>query len=108
MSVDYLDFIAGKAIEARSRGLERVPTLSPHLFEWQRDIVRWALRRGRAALFEDCGLGKTIQFLEWARVVCEHTGGDVLVLAPSRSPSRPSERRRSSISASPCAAGKPG
>ena len=48
------------------------------LFDFQRDIVRWALRRGRAAIFADCGLGKTPMQLEWAR----HIPGRVLILAP--------------------------
>jgi DNA modification methylase len=48
------------------------------LFDWQRDIVAWALRRGRGCLFEDCGLGKTAQQLEWA----QHIPGRVLILAP--------------------------
>jgi hypothetical protein len=56
--------------------------INPMLFDWQRAIVRWALRRGRAALFEDCGLGKTPQQLEWARIVSMMTGKPVLILAP--------------------------
>jgi hypothetical protein len=56
--------------------------MNDNLFEFQRDITRWACRRGRAALFEGCGLGKSIQFLEWAKQVNNHTGGDVLILAP--------------------------
>ena len=56
--------------------------LNQSLFPWQRRIVQWALRRGRAALFEDCGLGKTAQQLEWARKVVERTGKAVLILAP--------------------------
>ena len=48
------------------------------LFEWQSDVVRWALRKGRACLFEDCGLGKTLQQLAWAQKV----PGDVLILTP--------------------------
>lgn len=55
---------------------------SPILYDWQKKIVRWALRRGRAALFEDCGLGKTFQQLEWARHVQSHTSGHVLIVAP--------------------------
>lgn len=49
---------------------------------FQRDIVRWALAKGKAALFEDCGLGKTLQQLEWARHVAAYTGKPVLILAP--------------------------
>jgi hypothetical protein len=56
--------------------------LSPVLFDFQRDIVRWAIRRGRAAIFADCGLGKTLMQVEWAKHVIRHTGGDVLILAP--------------------------
>jgi DNA modification methylase len=52
--------------------------LHPGLFPFQRDVVDWGLRRGRAAFFEDCGLGKTLQQLEWAR----HIPGNVLILAP--------------------------
>jgi DNA modification methylase len=48
------------------------------LFDFQRDIVGWALKRGRASIFADCGLGKTPMQLEWA----SHVPGNVLVLAP--------------------------
>lgn len=52
--------------------------LNPRLFEFQLDIVAWVLRKGRAAVFCDCGLGKTFMQLEFAR----HVPGKVLVLAP--------------------------
>ena len=45
-------------------------------------IVKCALKAGKYALFEDCGLGKTIQQLEWAQKVIEYTGDSVLILAP--------------------------
>ena len=75
---NYQKFLAGKAIVHAATGLTDIPPLNPALFDFQRDIVSWALRRGRAALFEDCGLGKSIQQLEWARCV----PGKVLILAP--------------------------
>lgn len=56
--------------------------ISESLYPFQRDIVRWAIRLGRAAIFADCGMGKTIQQLEWARLVCAKSGGAVLILAP--------------------------
>lgn len=59
-----------------------VPELNPALFEFQRVTVNWALRRGRAAIFADCGLGKTIAQLEWSRHVKAYTGKPVLILAP--------------------------
>lgn len=56
--------------------------MNPLMFEWQRDIVAWALKKGKAALFENCGLGKTIQSLEWCKIISEHTGKPTLIIAP--------------------------
>lgn len=82
-NMNYMEFLRGKIDIAPECGLE-IPAeaLHPGLFPWQRDVVRWALRKGRAALFEDCGLGKTVQQLEWSRHVCRKTGGKVLIVAP--------------------------
>lgn len=74
---DYTTFLAGKARADVPTGHEP-GELSEHLFPFQRDIVRWAVRRGRAAIWANCGLGKTLMQLEWAREV----PGDVLILAP--------------------------
>ena len=52
------------------------------LFTWQKDIVRWSLRRGRSAIFADCGMGKTPMQIEWAKHVSKHTEKPVLILAP--------------------------
>lgn len=52
------------------------------LFEYQADIVKWALRRGKSAIFADTGLGKTIMQLSWAEQVARHTDMPVLILAP--------------------------
>ena len=57
-------------------------SLNPKLYRFQRDIVRWALAKGRAAIFADCGLGKTPMQLEWAYRVIKERGGMVLILAP--------------------------
>jgi len=56
--------------------------LNENLFDFQHAIVTWAVRRGRAAIFADTGLGKTLMQLSWADEVASHTGGSVLVLAP--------------------------
>ena len=72
----------------QSKRRTEVPTghnpgeLNQHLFDFQRTIVAWAVRRGRAAIFADTGLGKTLMQLSWAHEVASHTGGAVLVLAP--------------------------
>lgn len=76
--MDYGDFLKKKAIVDRATGLKEIPELNPMLFDFQRDIVAWALRRGRAAIFADCGMGKTPMQLEWAR----HIPGNVLIVAP--------------------------
>lgn len=80
--MNYADFLASKRLVAPPAGIDAVPELSASLFPFQADIVRWALRRGRAAIWEDCGLGKSRQAIEWARVVAAHTGGNVLILTP--------------------------
>lgn len=80
--MDYDSFLATKLVHATPTGLPSVPELSPDLFPFQRDLVTWALRRGRGAIFADTGLGKTRMQIEWARRVNEATGHRVLILAP--------------------------
>lgn len=74
----YEEFIKSKEVFDAPTGLTDVPELNPMLFSFQKDIVRWALKRGRAAIWADCGLGKGPMALEWAR----HIPGDVLIVAP--------------------------
>jgi DNA modification methylase len=78
---EYDSFIKAKTQRAGTHGFEPLPIKAP-LFDWQAHIVKWAVRKGRAALFEDCGLGKTAQQLEWADQVSRKTGGSVLILTP--------------------------
>ena len=78
----YDMFLARKAIDDPMTGLHDVPELPSCLFPHQRDIVAWALRRGRAALFAGTGLGKSLMELAWAQAVHNHTGKPVLHLAP--------------------------
>ena len=81
MNQNYLEFLKSKQNVAVDAGFE-TDDLNAHLFQYEADIVRWALKKGKAALFEDCGLGKSIQQLAWAEKVCQHTGKSVLVVAP--------------------------
>lgn len=77
----YGDFLSLKTQEGADHGFE--PTFMPsQLFDFQKAMVEYAVRKGRAALFEDCGMGKTAQFLTWAQNVIEHTNRPVLVLTP--------------------------
>lgn len=78
---DYNAFIEAKTRRNQSHGFDALPFIAP-LFDWQQHVVGWAVKQGRAALFEDCGLGKTIQQLEWASQVFRHTGESVLILTP--------------------------
>jgi hypothetical protein len=80
---EYRKFISTKQLLIQPSGFTVLKeNLNTKLFEWQKDIVIWALKKGKSALFEDCGLGKTPQQLEWAYQVCLFTGGNVLILAP--------------------------
>ena len=81
--MDYNEFLHSKQRIPPSCGFDKPKDrMNPLMFEWQKDITRWALRKGRAALFEDCGNGKTIQQLEFAHSVSERTGLPVLIVAP--------------------------
>lgn len=80
---EYATFLRQKQLLSPAAGFVIAPeALHGRLRPDQCDVVRWALERGRAALFLDTGLGKTIDQLEWGRHVAAHTGRPVLVLAP--------------------------
>jgi hypothetical protein len=79
--VTYAAFLERRAQRDTAAGFE--PTWLPSfLFGFQRHLTEWAVRQGRAALFEDCGLGKSAQELVWAANVHQQTGRPVLVVTP--------------------------
>jgi len=79
--MNYSEFVTRKTHEGAKHGF--TPTFMPsQLFDFQQSMVEYAVSKGRAALFEDCGMGKTAQFLTWAQNVVEHTNRRVLVLTP--------------------------
>jgi DNA modification methylase len=79
----YREFLISKMARTEESGVEiQDDSINPMLFPFQRDILKWALKNGRSAIFAECGLGKTPVQLEWARHVVEHTGRPVLILAP--------------------------
>ena len=81
--MDYYEFLKVKEIADRPSGFSiQEKDLNNSLFPFQKALVKWAIGRGRAALFEGTGLGKTIQQLEWARHVSIYAKGPVLILAP--------------------------
>lgn len=81
--MNYEDFLKQKDYVLESSGFDiDKDKLNPMLFDFQKDVVRWALAKGRACIFASCGLGKTLMQLSWAHQVHLHTGGKVLILAP--------------------------
>jgi hypothetical protein len=79
---DYSTFLATKSPAAPASGFHEAPPLPAALKPFQAAITAWALRRGRAAMFEGTGLGKTIQQLAWANAVVYREQAPVLVLTP--------------------------
>jgi hypothetical protein len=78
----YEEFLAAKRRHDPPTGLTELPELPAALFPFQHDIVRWALRRGRAAIFANTGTGKSFMELAWGQAVHVATGGNVLLLTP--------------------------
>lgn len=78
----YEAFLAGKARLAQPAGIVPPKRLPKQMKPFQADLVRWALRRGRAAIFAGTGLGKTLMQLTWADVVQKHCERPVLILTP--------------------------
>lgn len=79
----YDDFLNNKVCIAEDSGFDVAddeinPKLKPH----QREAVKWACKGGRRALFESFGLGKTVQELEFCRLVLKHEGGRALLVLP--------------------------
>jgi len=78
---DYMEFLQRKAQLDGDHGFD--PIVMPDaLFDFQRALVEWAIRKGRAAIYADTGLGKTFMELVWADNVARHTGKPVLILTP--------------------------
>jgi hypothetical protein len=82
-NAEYLKVLKKKAKSHTVSGFTVEETeLNPLLFPFQKFIVKRALQCGKYAIFADCGLGKTFMQLEWARMVVQHTGKSVIILAP--------------------------
>ncbi len=77
--MEYESFIQGKHIVTEKHGIA-ARDINGNLFDWQATVVQWACKTGRAAIFADCGLGKTIMQLEWARQMSGD--GEALILTP--------------------------
>jgi superfamily II DNA or RNA helicase len=81
--MNYEEFLLKKQFKHINAGFDAGSMWMPmSIKEFQRDIVLWACRRGRAAIFADTGLGKTLMQLSWAYLVAEYTSKPVIILAP--------------------------
>jgi len=79
--MNYAEFLDRKTQLADGSGF--VPVSMPaFLFDFQASLVDWSVRRGRGAIFADCGLGKTAMQLVWADNVVRRTNRPVLILTP--------------------------
>jgi hypothetical protein len=77
--MDYAQFLATKHRKVGEHGHDINPgDINPMLHPWQAEIVKWAVRKGRDALWADTGLGKTFMQIEWARL----SGNTSLIVAP--------------------------
>lgn len=79
--MSYSKFISEKLGIVASSGID-TPLRDYALFPHQRDLTKWALRRGRAAIFADTGLGKMRMAIAWADTVVTHSGQPVIILCP--------------------------
>jgi len=79
--LSYDEFVSRKLSTVPATGITREPSLPP-MFGHQSALTKWALRRGRAAIFADTGLGKTRMELAWGAEVSRYTNKPVLILAP--------------------------
>jgi len=81
--MEYKDFLESKKATFIDSGFEvNESELNSNLFDFQKYIVKTALKKGRFAIFADCGLGKTLMQLSWSNAVYNYTGKKVLILAP--------------------------
>lgn len=102
----YAEFLAAKRQLGGLHGF--APVWMPEfLFDFQAALVAWATRKGRAAIFCDCGMGKTPMQLVWAQNVVQHTNRSVLVVAPLAASSQTvREAAKFGIDAERCSTGQ--
>lgn len=81
--MNYKDFLSTKQISFNPQGFSvEKQSLNKNAFEFQRDCVLWALKKGKSCFFWDCGLGKSISQIIWAQKVVEYTQKPVIIFAP--------------------------
>ena len=79
----YEEFLMSKEIRAEACGFDiDRDSITPYAFDYQKDIITWACKKGKCAILTGCGTGKTLMLLEWGRAVHEQTGKPVLIVSP--------------------------
>lgn len=81
MNNSYKKFLKNKGIRNNMQGFKPL-WIPDFLYDFQKELVDWSIRKGKASLFEDCGLGKTPQQLVWAENILKKTNGKVLIVTP--------------------------
>ena len=93
--MNYEEFLKTKEYTYQNTGFDiELEELNSNMFDFQKAIVKWALKKGKSALFLDTGLGKTLCQLEFANQVCKHENGKALILAPLAVSKQTKKRRR--------------
>ena len=78
---NYESFLESKRINTVSTGFD-IENINPLMFDFQKDITKWAVKKGRSAIFAGTGLGKSLCQLEWAKHIHDHEDKPILILAP--------------------------
>lgn len=79
----YEEFLRTKEMRAEACGFDvDRESITPMAFDYQRDIIAWACKKGKCAILTGCGTGKTLMLLEWGKAVHEHTGKPVMIVSP--------------------------
>lgn len=79
--MNYNQFLSKKSFNVSFKGVSEY-NIHNELFDYQKCLVEWALKKGKCAIFADCGLGKTLMQISWAANVAKYTNKPVLILAP--------------------------
>ena len=79
----YEEFLKTKELRAEACGFDiDCDSITPFAFDYQKDIISWACKKGKCAILTGCGTGKTLMLLEWSKAVHKHTGKPVLIVSP--------------------------
>ena len=81
MKNKYNEFLKTKAHLTKSHGFDSV-FMPDYLYDFQKYLIEWSVKKGRSAIFADCGLGKTPMQLVWAENIVRRENKPVLILTP--------------------------